>query len=258
MVGSRASADRAGLHEHLDARPGARPTTRSRPSYRCGSRLGDEFQGCFATVGEALHASLLAAGARCCPTHAAPRHRLGAWPCWRSEPAVEDGPGWWAARAAIEAAAERRGRATQRWLRTAYVVADDAAGAPDPGAGERRAGAAGRDGHRPVGAFAVGAAWSAVDDVTPARARRGVGASAPRRCRSGCAPTDWRRSSPPTSCSCLLIRARRAGEESDELARDPADRLRRDRPDPLRAPHPLPARVRRCPGGALSSACSRA
>ena len=57
----------------------------------------------------------------------------GRRPCSTGEPRVEDGPGWWAARAAIEAAASAGAGAAQRWLRTAYVVADDAAGAPDPG-----------------------------------------------------------------------------------------------------------------------------
>jgi hypothetical protein len=44
---------------------------------------------------------------------------------------IEDGPGWWAARAAIEQAERAERSAGSRSLRTAYVVADD------PGPGDR-------------------------------------------------------------------------------------------------------------------------
>jgi DNA-binding transcriptional LysR family regulator len=46
------------------------------------------------------------------------------------DPRVEDGPGWWAARAAIETAESYERRAPLRVVRTAYVAADDEPG-PD-------------------------------------------------------------------------------------------------------------------------------
>ncbi len=66
--------------------------------------VGDEFQGTFATVGQALHATLWLR------LHLAPRADLrhgvgwGAVQLLADEPRVEDGPGWWAARRAIEEA----------------------------------------------------------------------------------------------------------------------------------------------------------
>jgi hypothetical protein len=48
------------------------------------------------------------------------------------EAGIEDGPGWWAARAAIDAAERAAETPAQRWLRTAYVVADGAEGGADP------------------------------------------------------------------------------------------------------------------------------
>jgi hypothetical protein len=47
------------------------------------------------------------------------------------EPRVEDGPGWWAARAAIETVEGYERRAPLRAVRTAYVAAEGEAG-PDP------------------------------------------------------------------------------------------------------------------------------
>jgi hypothetical protein len=49
------------------------------------------------------------------------------------EPRIEDGPGWWAARAAVIAVEEDAERAGHRRRRTAYRVADGYAG-PDPAA----------------------------------------------------------------------------------------------------------------------------
>src|SRR6478735_7948362 len=46
-----------------------------------------------------------------------------------AERGIEDGPGWWAARAAIEAVEEAAGRAATRHLRTAYHPAPEAGAA---------------------------------------------------------------------------------------------------------------------------------
>jgi SatD family (SatD) len=130
VVRSRNATDRPGLHAQLSELL-EEANARLRPVVRLRITVGDEFQGCFATVGEALHASLWLR------LHLAPsqlRHGVG----WGSvavltdEPRVEDGPGWWAARAAIEAVKSDEGRAGSRLLRTAYRRAEETEG-PDPG-----------------------------------------------------------------------------------------------------------------------------
>ena len=96
---------RAARPAHRGAR--GRRTTALRPVVPLRITVGDEFQGCFATVGEAVHASLWLR------LHLAPaqlRHGIGwgAVAVLADEPRVEDGPGWWAAREAIEAVKARR------------------------------------------------------------------------------------------------------------------------------------------------------
>lgn len=132
VVGSRAATDRAALHGQLagllvDANARLRPVVPLRVT------VGDEYQGCFETLGEALHATLWLR------VHLAPsvdvRHGVG----WGSvavladSPRVEDGPGWWAARAAIETVKTESARAAKRNLRTRYERASEAVG-PHPGA----------------------------------------------------------------------------------------------------------------------------
>ena len=132
LVGSRSSQDRAVLHQHLDAAL-AEVNDLLHPLRPMWITAGDEYQGAFVTVAEAVQATLLVR-VRLLPTYDI-RHGIG----WGTttmldgEAGIEDGPGWWAARAAIEAAASAEASAAHRWLRTAYVVADDAAGAADPG-----------------------------------------------------------------------------------------------------------------------------
>ncbi len=135
VVRSRSAEDRSALHARLvelleQANEVLAPVVELRIT------VGDEFQGCFATVGEALHASLWLR------LHAAPdvdlRHGVG----WGSvavlaaDPRVEDGPAWWSARDAIEEVKAEAARSATRHLRTAYRRAEEAAAAegPDPGA----------------------------------------------------------------------------------------------------------------------------
>ena len=130
VVGSRTAPDRSGLHEQL-AGTLAGANARLRPTVPLRITVADEFQGCFSTVGEAVHASLWLS------LHLAPaqlRHGIG-WgtaAVLSDEPRVEDGPGWWVARAAIEAVKADAARAGTRLLRTAYRRAEDTDG-PDPG-----------------------------------------------------------------------------------------------------------------------------
>lgn len=131
VVRSRAAADRTGLHARLttvlsEANAGLAPVVPLRIT------VGDEFQGCFRTVGEALHASLWLR-LRLAPEQL--RHGIG-WgtvAVLADEPRVEDGPAWWAARSAIDAVKADASRAATRLLRTAYRLADDTEG-PDPDA----------------------------------------------------------------------------------------------------------------------------
>ena len=132
LVGSRTSLDRAELHRQLlrvleEANDTLDPVVPLRVT------AGDEFQGCFRTVGEAAHATLWL---RLAITPVSDlRHGIG-WgevAVLAEEPRVEDGPAWWAARAAIEAVKQDAGRALTRLARTAYRRADQAVG-PDPAA----------------------------------------------------------------------------------------------------------------------------
>lgn len=130
VVRSRAAADRSGLHGQLtDVLRVANEVLR--PAVPLRITVGDEFQGCYATVGEALHASLWLR------LHLAPtqvRHGIGwgAVAVLADQPRVEDGPGWWAARDAIDAVKTEAARAATRLLRTAYRRAEQTDG-PDPG-----------------------------------------------------------------------------------------------------------------------------
>ena len=132
LVASRSSQDRAVLHQHLDAAL-AEVNDLLHPLRPMRITVGDEYQGAFETVAEAVRATLLVR-VRMLPAYDI-RHGIG----WGTttmldgEAGIEDGPGWWAARAAIEAVASAEASAAHRWLRTAYVVADGAAGAPDAG-----------------------------------------------------------------------------------------------------------------------------
>jgi len=133
VVQSRTSPDRTALHAGLVALL-VQANAALEPVVPLRITVGDEFQGCFSAVGEALHATLwlrlqLAPQAEL-------RHGVG-WgrvDVLADNPRVEDGPGWWAARAAIESVKLEAGRAATRHLRTAYRRADEGDGTdgPDP------------------------------------------------------------------------------------------------------------------------------
>jgi len=132
LVGSRSSQDRTVLHQHLEGAL-AEVNDLLRPLQPMRITVGDEHQGSFTTVAEAVQATLLVR-VRLLPAYDI-RHGIGwgATTVLDGEAGIEDGPGWWAARAAIEAAASAGASAAHRWLRTAYVVADGVAGGPDAG-----------------------------------------------------------------------------------------------------------------------------
>ncbi len=133
VVQSRATPDRPALHASL-ARLVAEGNERLGPVVPLRITVGDEFQGCFASVGEALHASLWL-GLR--DPDIDLRHGIG-WggvTVLAESPRIEDGPGWWAARDAIEAVKSDAGKSAQRHLRTSYRRAEGTARyAPEPDA----------------------------------------------------------------------------------------------------------------------------
>lgn len=130
VVASRDAGDRAVLHERLTGMLEA-VNAQCRPTTALRITVGDEFQGAFGTPGEAMQASL--------------RLRLGLLPAYdvrhglgwgevgvlQEQPRVEDGPGWWAARQAIQDVQRAEAHAATRFRRTAFRRAPEAEG-PDP------------------------------------------------------------------------------------------------------------------------------
>ncbi len=131
LVGSRAADDRTQLHQRLGVAL-VEVNDLLHPLRPLWITAGDEFQGTFATVGEAIRASLLIR-LRLTPEHDV-RHGIGWGVTTLLDEAagIEDGPGWWAARAGIETAERAERSASSRSLRTAYARAEGASG-PDPG-----------------------------------------------------------------------------------------------------------------------------
>lgn len=132
VVGSRSAVSRPALHDRMLAlvttvNDAGSPVTPLRIT------IGDEFQGCFASVGAALVAirELRLAALPAVDL----RFGIGWGPVsvLQEEPRVEDGPGWWAAREAIEHVAADARRAGHRHLRSAYRRAERVDG-PDEAA----------------------------------------------------------------------------------------------------------------------------
>ena len=132
VVGSRASDDRGALHDALE-RALAEANEAHAPAVPLRITVGDEYQGCFATVGAALSAALRLRLALAPVTDVRHGVGYGAVRVLSEEPRVEDGPGWWAARAAIDAVHAAETRAASRSLRTAYRLAEGTDG-PEPAA----------------------------------------------------------------------------------------------------------------------------
>ena len=124
VVDSRGAANRRALHRAVEkALVGVNAVVPALGELRV--TVGDEFQGAYATLGGALDAAL--------------RVRLELLPgvdtrfgigrgtvtTLDARRGIEDGPGWWAARAAIEAAEGTATTAATRTARTAVRAADD-------------------------------------------------------------------------------------------------------------------------------------
>jgi hypothetical protein len=107
VVGSRRVADRAAAHRAMNMALGDVASDAIDPP---AFTVGDEFQGSYSTVGAAIDAALSIRLA--VATHINVRFGLGwgAVSVLDPEAGIQDGPGWWAAREAIEwtAAAQRQ------------------------------------------------------------------------------------------------------------------------------------------------------
>ena len=132
LVGSRESRNRRGLHvDLLEALAQVNDELAAEIVDPLEVTAGDEFQGRFASVGAAVQASLLL---RLALLPAADiRFGLG----WGEVTVLhadgtQDGPGWWAARDAIEWVAEAQGQAALAQVRTAYRMAEGSDGPGEP------------------------------------------------------------------------------------------------------------------------------
>ncbi len=179
VVQSRTSPNRSALHAGLVTLLD-RANAELAPVVPLRITVGDEFQGCFATLGEALHATLwlrlhlsVDAGLQHDLRHGVGWGRVA---ILSEVPRVEDGPGWWAARKAIETVKLEAGRAVMRHLRTAYIRADED---PDedqhggPGAGPDGGPDGGGDGAR-GGPDAVNAALLCRDQMVGSLSERSL------------------------------------------------------------------------------------
>ncbi|HYN30529.1 MAG TPA: SatD family protein [Dermatophilaceae bacterium] len=127
IVGSRAATDRAALHRRVESV--LRAASAAVPVVQPWAvTVGDEFQGVFPTLGAALEGALRVR------LSLLPRvdTRFGVGRGGRTvldaDRGIEDGPAWWAARAALEGGEEGARRPALRLVRTAYRSAE-----PDPG-----------------------------------------------------------------------------------------------------------------------------
>ncbi|WP_299931753.1 SatD family protein [uncultured Nocardioides sp.] len=130
LVGSRRSEDRAAMHERF-ARAVADVNRAYAPPVPLRIGVGDEFQGIFASLGDAIAATLRLRMALLPRDDVRQGIGSGRVVVLSEEPRVEDGPGWWAARSAIEEVEGYERKAALRAVRTAYVAAEADQG-PDP------------------------------------------------------------------------------------------------------------------------------
>ncbi len=128
LVGSRRSVDRPAIHARFQEAVAAVNAAYDPPvPLRIGT--GDEFQGIFATLGDAIAATLRIRLALLPEVDVRQGIGWGRVVVLAEEPRVEDGPGWWAARSAIEALKGYERKAPLRAVRTAYAAAE---GEPGP------------------------------------------------------------------------------------------------------------------------------
>lgn len=148
VVGSRIPDDRSDVHARLEAAL-VRVNAELSPLRPLWITAGDEYQASFERVGEAIAATLRLRLALLPDLDV--RHGIG-WgevTVLSESPRIEDGPGWWAARKAINRVSAEADRASLSRVRTAFEVAD---GLDRPDTAAVNAALLGRDGL--VGAMA--------------------------------------------------------------------------------------------------------
>jgi hypothetical protein len=122
VVGSRTFADRAGAHRLLNkALRGVAKDAIDPPAFT----VGDEFQGAFASVGLAIAAALSLRLAVAPDIDVRFGIGWGTVTMLDETAGIQDGPGWWAAREAIEWTASAQRQPGLALVRTSYRVNDD-------------------------------------------------------------------------------------------------------------------------------------
>lgn len=127
VVGSRSAPDRSGLHRALTQ---ALETSTGSAISAPALTVGDEFQGTYSSVGAAIDAALSVRLALAPTVDIRFGIGWGEMTLLDAGSGIQDGPGWWAAREAIEWTAAAQSQAGLALVRTAYRCAS--AGGPDP------------------------------------------------------------------------------------------------------------------------------
>lgn len=117
VVGSRTFADRRGLHRRVTA---ALATVTDGAVDAPALTVGDEFQGAYPTVGLAIDAALTLRLTLAPDVDIRFGLGWGAVTALDEESGIQDGPGWWAARAAIEWTAATQQQSGMTHVRTAF------------------------------------------------------------------------------------------------------------------------------------------
>ncbi len=122
VVGSRTVIDRARVHRLLnEALRGVADDAIDPPAFT----VGDEFQGAFASVGQAIDAALTLRLAVAPDIDVRFGIGWGAVTMLDEATGIQDGPGWWAAREAIEWTASTQRQPGLALVRTSFRVTGD-------------------------------------------------------------------------------------------------------------------------------------
>lgn len=128
VVGSRSAANRQRLHQDLtEALAAIADEARDAPAFT----VGDEFQGTYPTVGAAISAALSLRLAVAPGIDVRFGIGWGSATMLDSASGIQDGPGWWAAREAIEWTAAAQRQSGLALVRTSFRASDPAGPAAD-------------------------------------------------------------------------------------------------------------------------------
>jgi len=123
VVRSRKAPDRLALHERIRAALAA-VSARTTPLDSVHVTVGDEFQGSYARLGQAIEAAILLR-LELLPDFET-RYGIGWGTVSKLDDTTQDGPAWWTARDAIEWVAKAEQQPETRFVRTAYRSAEPA------------------------------------------------------------------------------------------------------------------------------------